>query len=162
MLAVEPRAGDGGDEELGAVGVRARVRHGEHARRGVSEREALVGELGAVDGLAAGAVASREVTALEHELLDDAVEAAALVAERLAGFADALLAGAERAEVLAGLGELVGEELHDDSAGSGAADGDVEENLGSHPDVLFPTNTLNEKCVQRKKLKTIFFFKMTW
>lgn len=57
------------------------------------ELEVLVGKLGAVDGLAARAVVVGEVAALDHELLDDAVEARALVAE-------ALLAGCERAEVL--------------------------------------------------------------
>lgn len=48
-------------------------------------------------------VATGEVTALKHELGDDTVEAGALVVEGLAGAAGALLAGAERAEVLGGL-----------------------------------------------------------
>ena len=55
--------------------------------------EVLIGELGAIDGLAASAVAGGEVAALAHEVGDDAVEGRALVAE-------ALLAGAESAEVL--------------------------------------------------------------
>jgi len=59
--------------------------------------QVLVLELGAVDGLAAGAVVGGEVTTLAHEVRDDAVEARALETE-------ALLASAERAEVLAGLG----------------------------------------------------------
>lgn len=37
--------------------------------------EVLVGELGAVDGLASGAVGGGEVTVLAHEVWDDAVEA---------------------------------------------------------------------------------------
>ena len=69
-------------------------------RTGVLEGEVLVSELLAVDGLAAGAVAAGEVAALAHELRDDAVEGGALEVERLARLADALLAGAERAEVL--------------------------------------------------------------
>ena len=48
-------------------------------------------------------VAAGEVTTLEHELGDDAVEAGALVVEGLAALASALLAGAESAEVLSGL-----------------------------------------------------------
>jgi len=43
-------------------------------------------------------IATGEVTTLEHELGDDTVESRALVAE-------ALLAGAESAEVLGGLGD---------------------------------------------------------
>lgn len=54
-------------------------------------------------------VATGEVTALKHELRDDTVELAALVAE-------ALLAGAERTEVLGGLGDDVVEELKVDAA----------------------------------------------
>jgi hypothetical protein len=49
-----------------------------------------------VDGLAAAAVAFGEVAALDHEVGDDAVEGASLVAE-------ALLPRAERAEVLGSL-----------------------------------------------------------
>jgi hypothetical protein len=52
-------------------------------------------------------VATGEVTTLEHELGDDAVEAGALVVEGLAGLAGALLAGAESAEVLGSLFGLV-------------------------------------------------------
>ena len=72
--------------------------------------EVLVGELLAVDGLATGAVAAGEVTALEHELGDDAVESGALVAE-------ALLAGAESSEVLGRLGDNVVVEKEVDAAG---------------------------------------------
>jgi len=50
-----------------------------------------------------------EVTALEHELGDDTVEAGALVTE-------ALLAGAKSTEVGSGAGNLVVEELEDNAA----------------------------------------------
>jgi hypothetical protein len=40
----------------------------------VLQLKVFVFELGAVDGLAASAIASREVAALDHELLDNAVE----------------------------------------------------------------------------------------
>jgi len=95
-------------------------------------------------------VAAGEVTALQHELRDDAVEVGALVVEGLAGAAGALLARAESAEVLGRLesggsakpvkgrlgwrgtylGHLVGEELHDNSASGRAANGDVKEDTG--------------------------------
>jgi len=75
VAAVEPAGHDGGDEELGAVAVgkcvslvintggrvddrslrvRASVSHGQHERLVVGALEILVGELLAVDGLAAG------------------------------------------------------------------------------------------------------------
>lgn len=53
-------------------------------------------------------VATGEVTALKHELGDDAVEGRALVAE-------ALLASAESTEVLGGLGNDVVEQLEVDA-----------------------------------------------
>lgn len=59
------------------------------------------------------------VTALEHEVRDDTVEARA-------GVAKALLAGAERAEVGGGLGDDVIVELEDDAAGRLLVDGDVK------------------------------------
>jgi len=74
VLAVQPRAWHRGDEELRAVGVWTSVSHREKVWLGVLELEVLVGELLAVDALAAGAVLAREVTTLAHELRDDAVE----------------------------------------------------------------------------------------
>lgn len=84
------------------VGVFARVGHAEKTLAGVLELEVLIRKLVAIDGLAASAVALCEVTSnavntgkfllgiiwcllttLDHELLDDAVEGRALVAETL-------------------------------------------------------------------------------
>jgi hypothetical protein len=58
VLAVQPGGLHGGEEELRAVGVGARVGHGQQAGAGVLQLEILVGELLAVDGFAASAVAS--------------------------------------------------------------------------------------------------------
>jgi hypothetical protein len=55
-------------------------------------------------------VAASEVTTLKHELRDHAVKLGALVAE-------ALLAGAESAEVLGSLGNDIVEEIEVDAAG---------------------------------------------
>ena len=68
-------------------------------------------------------------TALEHEVRDDAVELGALVVERLAALAHALLARAQGSKVLDGLRHDVAVEAHDDAARGRAADGDVEEDL---------------------------------
>lgn len=56
VAAIEPAGDDGGDEELGAVGVLAAVGHAQKTLAGVLELEVLVRELGAVDGLAASAL----------------------------------------------------------------------------------------------------------
>jgi hypothetical protein len=48
---VQPRGDDGGDEELGSVGVGSSVGHGEQEGLVVPELEVLVGELVSVDGL---------------------------------------------------------------------------------------------------------------
>lgn len=55
-------------------------------------------------------VATGEVTTLEHELWDDAVE-------RRAGIAEALLASAKSAEVLSGLWDNIIVEVEVDAAG---------------------------------------------
>jgi hypothetical protein len=70
----------------------------------VLQLEVLVGELVAVDGLAASAVALGEVTTLDHEVLDDTVERGALVTK-------ALLASSKSSEVL---GSLLTRKHHDD------------------------------------------------
>jgi hypothetical protein len=126
VLAIEVGEGAEGDEELRAVGVLASVGHGELTSLGVSVDEVLIGELGAVDGLATGAVSSGEVTTLSHEAVDHSVEVRALVVEGLARLADALLAGAESSEVLASDGGL-GVELEGDAASGGTVNGEIEE-----------------------------------
>lgn len=71
------------------------------------------------------------MTYLDHELLNDTVEDGALVMQRLSGLSNALFTCAEAAEVLGRLGDKVGVELHDDTAGLFAANGDVEEDAGA-------------------------------
>lgn len=79
VASVQPAGLLGGDEELGAVGVLASVGHAQPAGAVVLQLEVLILEALAVDGASAGAVALGEVAALDHEVLDDAVELAALV-----------------------------------------------------------------------------------
>lgn len=81
MPVVQPRGLDGGDEELGSVGVWASVGHGHNARPGVLQLEVLIAELRAVNGLAAGTVMVGEVTALAHEVGNHAMESGAFVSE---------------------------------------------------------------------------------
>jgi len=110
VLAIEPAGEDGGDEELGTVGIWSSVGHGEKSWLGVGDLEVLIGELLTVDGLATGTVSAGEVTSLEHELWDDAVE-------RRTSIAESLLASAESTEVLSGLWDYVIVELECDTAG---------------------------------------------
>merc|ERR1719154_475153 len=74
VFVVQPRRGLEGDEELRAVSIRTRVRHGHQAGNCVLELEVLVGELCAVDAATSGAVAPGEVSPLHHEVFDDPVE----------------------------------------------------------------------------------------
>lgn len=74
VFSVEPVAFAAGDEELGAVRVRAGVGHREEARAGVAEVKVLVRERLSVDRDAPRAVALEDVAALDHELLDHSVE----------------------------------------------------------------------------------------
>merc|ERR1711887_157938 len=123
VLAVQPGGFGRAEEELASVGVGAGVGHGEDAGSGVLLDEILVGELVAVDGLAAGAVAAGEVASLAHEAGNDAMEGGARVAEPL-------LPGAEVAEVLAGFGYDVRVQRHHDAPGLRSADRHVEEDFG--------------------------------
>lgn len=104
VSVVQPRRLHGRDEELRAVRVGPRIRHRHYAWSRVLQGEVLVGELHPVDRLAASAVVVGEVTALAHEVGDDAVESGALVPK-------ALLACAQRAEVLACLRRNVASQL---------------------------------------------------
>jgi len=127
MLAIQPRSLGSADKELRTVGVGSSVGHAEDAWAGVLELEVLVLELVAIDGLASSAVVVGEVSALAHEVGDDAVEGRALVPE-------SLFSGAKGAEILSGLGHHIGPQLHDDSADGVATGSDVEVYTGTSHD----------------------------
>lgn len=96
MSSIKPRGLDSGDKELGTIGVGACIGHREDSGSSVLQNEVFVGEFLTIDGLATSAIVVREVSALEHEIGDYAVECGALVAE-------ALLARAQRTKVFARL-----------------------------------------------------------
>jgi hypothetical protein len=96
------------------VSVRTSVGHGEHEGVRVCQLKVLVVELASVDTLATGAVVSREVSTLQHEPLDAAMEERTFVVERLAALlAQPFLPGAERTKVLRGLRYSTGKQLKD-------------------------------------------------
>lgn len=93
---------------------------------------------------------ARKVAALNHKVLDDTVEARALEGERLlGGLADALLAGAERTEVLGSARDDVRAQLHDDAARGTATNGDIKKDARQGHD---RKQTLNNPWL------VIFFF----
>jgi len=125
VLAVQPRGLGGAQEELGTVGVGSGVGHGQDAGSGVLQLEVFVGELGSVDGFAASAVVVGKIAALAHEVGDDSMERATLVAE-------SLFAGAQGAEIFGRLRNDVVPQFHDDLSNGGAVGGDIEEHTARH------------------------------
>lgn len=77
----------------------------------------------------APAVTAGEITSLQHELRNHAVEHRALVVEGLAGGPDSLLASAQRAEILRRVRHNIGTQLEGDAADGAATDGHVEKNF---------------------------------
>lgn len=108
MLAIKPRGDNGSDEELRPIRVGTGVGHRQKPWSGMLFLEVLVGKLFAVDGLASRTVAACEVTTLEHELRNDSVELATLVAV-------SLLAGAKGSEVFCCLRDYIVVEIEIDS-----------------------------------------------
>jgi len=127
MLSIKPRSLGSTNEKLGTVGIGSSIGHAEDTGASVLELEVLVLELVAVDGLASSAVVVGEVSALAHEVGDDAVEGRALVPE-------SLLSGAEGAEILSGLRHHIGPQLHDDPADGVATGSDVKKYTGTSHD----------------------------
>jgi len=129
VLSVQPLSLGGAQEKLTAVGVGAGVSHRQNSGSSVLEGEVLVLKLVSVDGLSSGSVVVGEVTTLAHEVGDDPVEGRSLEPV-------ALLAGAQGAEVLRGLGHNIFTELHDNTSNGGAVSGDIEETSYTHVEDL--------------------------
>nr|POE61362.1 hypothetical protein CFP56_40969 [Quercus suber] len=89
---------------------------------------------GADEELASGAISCSEVASLAHDPRDHVVERRSLVVERLVRVTGTFLTSSESPEVLNGVGNHIGVELHDDTVGRLVADGHVKEDLrvGSH------------------------------
>jgi hypothetical protein len=121
VLSIEPRARNGGDEELGSVGVGSSIGHREQSRLGVLVDKVLIGKLFSVNGLSSSSISSGKVSSLEHELGNHSVELAALVSK-------SLFSSAEGSEVFNGLGDII-VQLEDNSSSCLSSNSDVEEAL---------------------------------
>lgn len=112
VLAIEVRSWAQGDEELGTIGVGARVCHGEGSFGLVLERRnELVLEFGAEDG-AATTTGTGRVTTLNHESRNDSVKDDSIIFSRLG----------QSSKVLAGAWSLLREELNGNGTESGVQD----------------------------------------
>lgn len=119
----------GGDEKLATVGSRARVGHTQQPGLIVFEGEILILKLVAVDRSGTGTVRVDVVSALTHEVLDDAMEDG-----RFVPFGDVIrseFSGAELSKVFAGTWHDVGKEFEFESSGRLISDRDVHEDNGS-------------------------------
>jgi small ligand-binding sensory domain FIST len=74
MFAIQMRRLHRRDEKLTSVRVRSCICHTQQVRLVVPQGKVLIRELLAVDGLATSTIAIGEVTTLNHEVGDDAVE----------------------------------------------------------------------------------------
>ena len=71
VLAIEPWAGDGGQEKLRAIGVWTSIGHREETGSGVLVLEAFILKLFTVDAFTTGTITAGEVTTLAHKLGND-------------------------------------------------------------------------------------------
>ena len=86
MLPVQPVCLPCRDKELAPVSIRPGIGHRQISGARVFDGEALIGKLPAVDARRPRPVAVYEVTALQHEILYDAVEHGAGVPTAVVGF----------------------------------------------------------------------------
>jgi len=119
-------------------GGRVDIQHTQETLLGVFQLKVLVWELGTIDGLSASTITTSEVSALNHELLDDSVERRSFVAE-------ALFAGCKSSEVLRSLGDGLAIETHDNPAKFFISMRDVEVDLVGNLRTLCCFRSLGEE-----------------
>jgi len=122
------------DPSSRAVRVLASVGHAHPTSAVVFQLEVLVREFFSVNGLATSAISTGEISALNHEIFDDAMEFTSGVATELAASSWSFLTVAfgRLDEVLDGLWDSFAKESDDDSPCRFAADFNVKEDLVSH------------------------------
>ena len=106
MRTVQPVRRSESDEKLAPICTWASVCHREQSTLIVLDIEVFIWELGAVDRNTTSAIMIRKVASLSHEVLNHAMESAALVSIFLL-----VVSSAQRSEIFCCLGDLVGVKL---------------------------------------------------
>jgi len=125
VLAIQPRRYDSANEELTSVCIFACIGHAKPSSTIMIELEILVGKSFSIDALTTHAVAGGEVAALNHEILDDAMEFRALITI-------AFLACAQVDEILDRTRYGLTEQAEHDATNVLASDGNIEEHFLIH------------------------------
>jgi len=79
MSAIQPGSFLNGDEKLGSIGVFTSVGHGQPAGTVMLELEVFVSEAFAINGASTSTISTGEISSLDHEILDNAMEFGSLV-----------------------------------------------------------------------------------
>jgi hypothetical protein len=101
------------NEKLAAVGVGARISHAHLVGLIMKDRKILVVKCMSIDGLATGAVTLCKIAALNHEIIDDAVERGAFVVQRLSFRTNATLTCTQSSKILGRLWRRLIKEFKD-------------------------------------------------
>jgi len=119
MFPVQMWGWNGGDEELGTVGVWTRISHGQETNIVMFDYEVFVGEFLTINRFSASTIMCCEISTLEHEVWDDPVESASFVAI-------SVLTSAKFSEVSSSLWDLLIKEVEGNSSSILAIDGDIK------------------------------------
>ena len=92
MFSIKPGCIGSADEELRAVSITTSICHRDGARSKMTNLEVFICKSTSIDATTTTAITRSEITTLDHEVWDDTMEFASLVAE-------ALLSGAKCTEV---------------------------------------------------------------
>ena len=99
VLSIQMRSGHRRNKELRTIGVSSSIRHGKKTRLVVLVDKVLVVERFAINRLTTSSISSSEISSLNHEITDDAVESASLIVQRLSSLPLSLLSSAKRSTV---------------------------------------------------------------
>jgi len=131
MFAIEPAGLHRREEELASIGIGAGICHWKDTWTSVFQLEILIFELRSINGLSASAIMIGEISSLTHEIRNDSVEGASLVAE-------SLFTGAQGSEIFSRFWHDIGTKLDDNSSHRLSICGDIHENFWqNHLAVLF-------------------------
>ena len=127
VYVIEPGGNCSGDEKLGIIGMRPGIGHRNHSDLIVFVQEILILEGVTVDAFSTGAISVSQISALDHEPLNDPMKFASFVVKILSADSLSFFPGAKAFKIFNCFRDII-KQLNYDSPPPNSINSDIDKN----------------------------------